>query len=160
MGRGPGILVHEANVILNLAGGEGMPRFVRGRNDELLEADLFPSPFLCQLPRVRPSQLQPPCPEPKLTSISIFPCSWAVVTLPISAPRSRPPSLVTSPRSTPPTSPTLTDYSVMVTDRLGPNLETIFAQKGRRFRLEALLGIAVQLIERVEFIHSRGYLHR
>ncbi|KAL7415689.1 kinase-like domain-containing protein [Mrakia frigida] len=86
--------------------------------------------------------------------------AWAVVTLPISAPRSRPPSLVTSPRSTPPTSPTLTDYSVMVTDRLGPNLETIFAKKGRRFRLETLLGIAVQLVERVEFIHSRGYLHR
>jgi len=48
----------------------------------------------------------------------------------------------------------------MVTDRLGPNLETIFAQNGRTFRLETLLAIAVQLVERVEFIHSRGFLHR
>jgi serine/threonine protein kinase len=48
----------------------------------------------------------------------------------------------------------------MVMERLGPNLETLFAKSGRRFRIEVFLGIAVQLVERIEFIHSRGFLHR
>lgn len=48
----------------------------------------------------------------------------------------------------------------MIMDRLGVNLETLFARSGRRFRLETWLGIAVQLVDRIEFIHSRGFLHR
>ncbi|KAI3955963.1 hypothetical protein MKW98_006323 [Papaver atlanticum] len=52
------------------------------------------------------------------------------------------------------------DYKVLVMDLLGPSLEDLFNSCGRKFSLETVLMLAEQMINRVEFIHSKSYLHR
>ena len=48
----------------------------------------------------------------------------------------------------------------MVMDALGPSLEELFRKCGRKFSLKTVLMLADQMIQRVEYIHSRLYLHR
>lgn len=48
----------------------------------------------------------------------------------------------------------------MVMDMLGQSLEELFRKCGRRFSLKTVLMLADQMIQRVEYIHSRLYLHR
>lgn len=48
----------------------------------------------------------------------------------------------------------------MVTELLGPNLSVLFKDCGKCFGLETIAKIAYQAVDRIEHIHSRGYLHR
>jgi len=52
------------------------------------------------------------------------------------------------------------DYSCLVMDLLGPSLEDLFNYCHRKFSLHSVLMLADQLIQRIEYIHSRGFLHR
>ncbi|GJS29143.1 casein kinase 1-like protein 2 [Tanacetum coccineum] len=52
------------------------------------------------------------------------------------------------------------DYNVLVMDLLGPSLEDLFNFCSRKLSLKTVLMLADQMINRVEFIHCKSFLHR
>ncbi len=52
------------------------------------------------------------------------------------------------------------DYNVLVTQRLGPSLYELHKSCGYRFSLKTTLLLAIQMIDRLEYFHSKSYLHR
>lgn len=52
------------------------------------------------------------------------------------------------------------DYNVLVMDLLGPSLEDLFNFCHRKLSLKTVLMLADQMINRVEYVHIKSFLHR
>lgn len=54
----------------------------------------------------------------------------------------------------------LPDYNIMVMDMLGPSLENLFAICQKKFSIKTVLMIVDQALSRLEYLHSKSFLHR
>jgi casein kinase 1 len=52
------------------------------------------------------------------------------------------------------------DFNILVMELLGKSLEDLFVMHQCRFSLKTVLMLAEQMISRLEYIHSRNFLHR
>lgn len=52
------------------------------------------------------------------------------------------------------------NYNILIMDLLGPSIEDLFNFQKRKFTLKTTLMLGDQMLSRIEYIHSKGYLHR
>ena len=52
------------------------------------------------------------------------------------------------------------NFKVMVMELLGPSLEELFTRCNRKFSIKTVLMLADQMIARIEYVHSRCFVHR
>jgi len=52
------------------------------------------------------------------------------------------------------------NYNILIMDLLGPSLEDLFNYCKRQFTLLTTLLVVEQMLSRIEFIHSRNFIHR
>ncbi|KAF8292143.1 putative casein kinase I [Trypanosoma cruzi] len=52
------------------------------------------------------------------------------------------------------------EYGVLVMDLCGPSLEDLFNYCGRRFSVKTVCMLADQMLQRIEFLHGKGFIHR
>ncbi|KAJ3049717.1 serine/threonine protein kinase, partial [Rhizophlyctis rosea] len=52
------------------------------------------------------------------------------------------------------------DYNCMVIDLLGPSVEDLFKFCGGIFSLKTMLVLTLQMLSRIEYIHSKNFIHR
>ena len=52
------------------------------------------------------------------------------------------------------------NYNILIMDLLGQSLEDLFNYCKRKFTLKTTLMVADQIVSRLEFIHSRNFIHR
>ncbi len=48
----------------------------------------------------------------------------------------------------------------MIMDFLGPSLSDLFQYKNKSFSLKTVCILAIQMLQRIEFIHEKGFIHR
>jgi len=51
-------------------------------------------------------------------------------------------------------------YNFMLMDLLGKSLDFYFSKCNKKFSLQTVIKIGIQLVDRIESLHSRGFLHR
>lgn len=49
---------------------------------------------------------------------------------------------------------------MMLMDKLGYSLEDLLVRKNGKLSLKTVLMVGIQLIDRIKYIHQRGFLHR
>lgn len=55
---------------------------------------------------------------------------------------------------------TVGDYNALVMELLGPSIRDLWKQCGHRFSLRTVLSLADQIIEILQFVHSKGIVHQ
>ena len=51
------------------------------------------------------------------------------------------------------------DYNVLIMELLGPSLESLFQSLNKKFSIKTACMLGIQMLDRIEYIHSRKIIH-